>query len=100
MKRRALIMSAVLASALILSSGTYRSVLYHFSCMGCRNFRYVSNRYVCGIRIWSSERLDLASGVPSGHVHNWWRYSLHTSTVISKTFACNPHRFQDGTDER
>ena len=99
MTRRTKIIVAALASILVLGLVTYRSTLDHRSCVGCRGFRYVTQRSIFGITFWQSERLDVAAGIPAGHVHDWWRYSLHTSTAISTTFACNAHRFADKKNE-
>jgi hypothetical protein len=98
MTRRKKIISIGLGSIVVVGLLTYRSTLDHLSCVGCRGFRYVTVRSVFGIPFWRSERLAIASGIPAGHVHDWWRYSLHTSTAISTTFACNPHRFADKKD--
>src|SRR5262245_7438951 len=90
----------LLVVAGLTAGGTlsYRSDLDYLSCAGCRSFRYVSTRSIFGIPFSHSERVELASSIPGGHVHEWWRYSLHTSTLLSTTLACKVHRFADGKD--
>jgi hypothetical protein len=99
MTRQTIIGLAVVCGLLVLALITCRSSLDHQSCLGCRGFRFVHTRSIYGIPFWRSERLQFPSGFPArDHVHDWWRYSLHTSTAISTTFACSPHRFADKSD--
>ena len=99
MTRQTTISLAVVGGLLVAGLLTYRSTLDHRSCVGCRGFSFVLKRSVFGMQFWHSERLRLAAGVPAaGHVHEWWRYSFHTSTAIGTTFACSSHRFADKTD--
>jgi len=99
MTRRAKIILSALGGLLVVGLLTYHSKLDHRSCVGCRGFSFVLTRSVFGVQFWHSERLRLPAGVPTaGHVHDWWRYSLHTSTAIGTTLACNSHRFSDQTD--
>jgi hypothetical protein len=95
MKRRTKITLLALSGLLVVGIFTYRCALEHRSCVGCRGFSYVTARSVFGVPFGRSERRELPSGIPAGHVHDWWRYSLHTSTAVSRTFACKPYRFAD-----
>jgi hypothetical protein len=99
MTPRTKIILSALGGVLVVGLLTYRSTLDHRSCVGCRGFSYITARSVFGIQVWRSERLQITSDIPAGHVHDWWRYSLHTSTAISTKFACKRFRFADNGDE-
>ena len=96
LQRKAIVLLAI--GLVAVGVTTYRSTLDHLSCAGCRSVRYVASRSIFGVRFWRSERTQLSSSVPGAHVHDWWRYSLHTSTAMWTKFACKPHIFADGKD--
>ena len=85
-------------AVLVCAATTYRSALDHLSCAGCRSFRFVTTRSVFGVEFWHSEEVRLSANVPPGHVHRWWRFSLHTDTAFSTTFACKAKQFEDGRE--
>lgn len=96
--RTKIILSAV-GAVLVLGILTYRSTTEYLSCVGCRGFRQVTERSFFGIQISKSEFLKLSASVPAGHVHEWWRYSLHASNAMGTGLACRPHCFADGKDK-
>src|SRR5262245_25581577 len=100
MTRRAKYILLALGCVGVVAACSYRSTHARFSCAKCRSLRYLSDRSLFSVGIWHSERLELTLSVPATHVHDWWRYSLHKSTVVSQTLACKPYRFADQTDSK
>jgi hypothetical protein len=72
------------------------------SCHKCRNLKYVTTRNFLFIHGTPTEREDDRFPIPSGHVHEWWRYSTFKSQGIGGWFdesvACKSSVYKDGTD--
>ena len=83
---------------LVTTLVTFRMTADHQSCAGCRSVRVSNGKSMFGIPFDTSERLSLSSDEAAHHAHKWWTYSLHTSSVLGKTFACKRHLYEDGTD--
>ena len=75
----------------------YRSAVIYSSCAECRSTRVLTTRSYLGIPLAGSDRLDLAPGVSSEHVHRWWRYSSHRTSGSLTTLSCKPFTFENDT---
>ena len=75
-----------------------------FSCHKCRNLKYVTAHNFLFVHGTPMEREDERFPIPSGHVHEWWRYSTFKSQGIGgwlgESVGCQPSVYKDGMNSQ